>query len=203
MLYRGQWVRADGLVTLIPSTRFRVTVSVPNRDQKTRPFRVASFTGALRGVHGKVLIVVACGSWDARDPRKVHVFATSHRNLEPGEVLQRFALRWKIETIFHETKDFLGFDPYQVRGWLGIVRHWQLVLIAHTYLHLRLGRPTVTAGPAAKGVPPSSVPTLGDALKIHRALQDRANQRWKRQNPVLYRLIALTQPFMRVTTRAA
>ncbi len=203
VLYHGQWVRVDQLVTLIPSARFRATVSVPNRDRKTRRFLVASFTSALRGVRGKVLIVVARGSWDERDPRKVHVFATSHRSLDPGEVLRRFALRWKIETIFHETKDFLGLDQYQVRSWRGILRHWHLVLIAHTYLRLRLGRSTQPDLAATQAGPTRTVPTLGDVLRIHRALQDRANQRWKRQNPVLYQLIALTQPFVRVTTRAA
>jgi len=205
VMYRGQWVRADELVTLIPSTRFRRTVAVPNRSQRTRQFHLTSFQARINGIKGKLLIVVVKGSWDARDPHKIHIYATNHRSLTPTEVVRRYALRWKIELIFRELKDYLRFDEYQVRKLKGIARHWRLLLVAHTYLQLLLPEAGYITAMRLRdeGAKAHGAPCLGDALRLHRWNQQSVNLKWIRRHPGLYHVIFVTQPFMNVTARVA
>ncbi len=43
-------------------------------------------------------------------------------------------MRWPIETIFEEAKGEVGFDPYEMRSWLGGQHHMLLVALAHHFL---------------------------------------------------------------------
>jgi len=43
--------------------------------------------------------------------------------------------RWPIEQCFKEDKDELGFDHFEVRGWLSIHRHMYLTQVSHLYLN--------------------------------------------------------------------
>jgi SRSO17 transposase len=43
-------------------------------------------------------------------------------------------MRWTIEQSFHECKDYLGMDHYELRTWHGWKRHMLLVFIAHLFV---------------------------------------------------------------------
>ena len=186
--YRGDWVHADDLEKVIPRDRFKHAVTVPSASGKPRVFLTYSFLAKVKGLKGKKKIVVALGSWDPRDPRKAHVFVTNRLALAANEILRRFALRWKIEEVFRELKDFLYFDHYQVRSRRAIVRHWHLVLLAHTHLYLH-APPPGTLSDERKRLSP-----IGLALRFQRAYNDHAAFRWIRKNRTLATLFAFTQP---------
>jgi SRSO17 transposase len=184
--FRGAWVHADDLDKVIPRDKFRCAVTVPNASGKPRVFLTYAFLAKVKGLRGKKKIVVAIGSWDRRDQRNVHIFITNRLALSAHEILHRFALRWKIEELFRELKDFLYFDHYQVRSQRAIVRHWHLVLLAHTYLYLHAPhQPTVGGKPLSP---------IGLALRFQRAYNDQAALHWFRKNPRLASLFALTEP---------
>jgi hypothetical protein len=42
--------------------------------------------------------------------------------------------RWRIETEFEETKQHVGLDEYEVRGWHGWHHHMALCLLANAFL---------------------------------------------------------------------
>ena len=132
--WQGRWVRADELVKLIPCTKFNRRVTVPTSTDKKRSFLFAAFETKVKGIDGKVKVVVAMGNWDERDTKKVHVFVTNHLSLSDGDVIKKYALRWKIECIFRDLKENVGFDQYQVRKIKGICRHWHLSCLAYTFL---------------------------------------------------------------------
>lgn len=132
--FRGKWVRADELVTLIPSDRFRKATAL-NSAGKEISFWSYSFTTKVRGLAGKKKIVVCRGSWDDRDPRNSHIFVTNHLALSMDQVIYRIALRWKIECIYRELKDSFYFDHFQVRMIFRIDRHWHLSMLAHSFLY--------------------------------------------------------------------
>ena len=101
----------------------------------------------------------------------------------------------RIEDVFKEladrnprtscTADSHPRDQYQVRSLKAIEHTWHLALLAHTYLQaLRL---EVIKLPKCK-----RPITLGDALALHRSLNDQQALRWIRRNPDLFRLIRLT-----------
>jgi hypothetical protein len=182
--YRGRWVRADELVKLIPSSKFNRTVTLPNRQDKQRTFFLASFDTRLQGLPYKLRCVVAVGQWDQRDEQGVHVFLSNRLSLSPDEIVRRYSRRWRIEDIFKELKDFLSFDQYQVRSLQAVEHLWHLALLAHTYLQwlkLQVVRSSRLKRPLS----------LGDALNLHRYLNDRQALRWIGKHPELYRLIRL------------
>lgn len=41
--------------------------------------------------------------------------------------------RWSIESCFHQAKDELGLDHYQVRGWRCVHRHFYLTQLSHLF----------------------------------------------------------------------
>jgi hypothetical protein len=186
--YRGAWVHADDLDKVIPRHKFNRAVTVPSASGKPRVFLTCSFLAKVKGLRGQKKIVVALGSWDSRDPRRSYVFITNRLALSADEVIRRFALRWKIEELFRELKDFLYLDHYQVRSQRAFLRHWHLVMLAHTYLYLQSpNRSAATSG----GQPLSPI---GFALRLHRAHTDSASMRWIRKNRVWADLFAVTEP---------
>lgn len=173
----GKWVHADKLVKLIPWDKFKRRVTVPNSQRKNRTFRLYSFTTKLKGIPGKVLVVVAVGCWDNRDPKDTHIFVTNHRSLSPETVVKKYALRWTIEWIFRDMKENVAFDHYQVRYLKGISRHWHLSALAYTFLLW-----TQLNGSFAKTVPRKSK-TMGEQLSIFRAINTQTCLQWMNKNP--------------------
>jgi len=131
--FQGKWIRADELVKFIPIDRFR-SVTVSTSSGKKSLFYVKAFKSKLKGISHPVLVVVAIGQWDEKDPKNVHVFASNHLSLAPSELIYNYALRWGIECIFRDLKDNVAFDHYQVRSLKSITRHWFLASLAYSFL---------------------------------------------------------------------
>ena len=183
--YRGKWVRTDELVKLIPSHKFDRTVALPNHDGKERSFRIASFDTRLKFIKGKVRCIVAVGTWDERDEAGAHVFLTNRLSVPPDEIIRRFTRRWRIEDVFKELKDFLSLDQYQVRSVKAVEHIWHLALVAHTYLQ-SLRQEVIRLPSCQRRL------SLGDALALHRSLNDERAARWIRRNPDFFRLLRFT-----------
>lgn len=179
--YRGKWTRADELVKLIPSTKFNRRVTVSNSLQENRSFLVHGFVSKLKGVKGKVRVVVAIGRWDRKDPKNVHIFVTNHLSLSPENVVKKYALRWGIERMFRDLKENVAFDHYQVRKITGITRHWHLAALAYTFLiWLKLtGALTKTFSCEMK--------TIGDYLNAFRKLNSESCLQWMSKNQEKFR----------------
>jgi hypothetical protein len=74
----------------------------------------------------------------------------------PFKTLARLtAWRWPIETTIEECKEELGFDHYEVRGWVGWHHHTTMTLLSHHFLvqlRVELGAeaPALTVSQARK-----------------------------------------------------
>jgi hypothetical protein len=175
--YRGKWTRADELVKLIPSIKFNRRVTVFNLKQKNRSFLIHGFVSRLKGIKGKVLVVVTIGKWDKKDPKNVHIFVTNHLSLSPGAVVKKYALRWGIERMFRDLKENVAFDHYQVRKITGITRHWHLAALAYTFLiWLKL------TGSFTKHFPSEEMKTMGDCLIAFRRINSVSCYQWMEKN---------------------
>ena len=53
----------------------------------------------------------------------------------PKDVRKPALMRWSIEQCFHECKEYLGMDHYELRSWTGWRRHMLLVFISHLFLN--------------------------------------------------------------------
>ena len=180
--YRGKWVRADELVKLIPSTKFNRKVTHTHSNGKTSSFLVYGFITKLKGISEKLLVTVAVGQWNTNDPKNVHIFVSNHLSLSPEEVVRRYTLRWGIECIFRDLKEFVVFDHYQVRSLKAISRHWQLSCLAYTFL--MWGKVT---GGLTHHLKEKRLKTLGDVLNAVRVLISLKGLDWIEKNPQAYR----------------
>jgi hypothetical protein len=66
--------------------------------------------------------------------------------------------RWPIETFYQDGKGLLGLDEYRMRNAEAIRKHWCLVFVAYSFLHLDCLPPSPT-----KGNLPSK--TIGEACR--------------------------------------
>ena len=74
------------------------------------------------------------------DPTQVKYYlCNSPADLPVSELVRLSGLRWPIEILFEESKGEVGFDHYELRGWLGWHHHMTLSILAHFFLvHLRI-----------------------------------------------------------------
>ena len=173
--FRGKRVRADELVKLVPPHKMR-KVTALNSAGKEISFWCFTYTTKVKGLKGKKKIVVAKGSWDDRDEKVWHVFATNHLSLNTEQVIHRFSLRWKIECLYRELKDSFYFDHFQVRKIHRIDRHWHLCMLSHSFLYwVRCN------GYLSKRVP-ENIETLNEYKRAFNSLTSASFLAWIDQN---------------------
>ena len=69
------------------------------------------------------------------DPTEVKFyFSNAPADTSLIELVRISGMRWPIEIIFEESKGEVGFDHYEMRGWLGWHHHMVLVALAHHFL---------------------------------------------------------------------
>ncbi|MBV7330951.1 hypothetical protein KFU94_55825 [Chloroflexi bacterium TSY] len=91
------------------------------------------------------------------------------------------ALRWPIETIFEQAKQFLGLNEYETRSWLGWHHHMTLVILAFGFLarsqfFLKYDAPALTLPQVVEllhAVLPKPVLTLAETIERLRYKQRR------------------------------
>ena len=66
-------------------------------------------------------------------------FVTNNLKESKETIIEKYKLRWKIDDFYRQSKDNLGFDQFQVRKGLSIMRHWILVFLAYTFwIHCKM-----------------------------------------------------------------
>ena len=65
-----------------------------------------------------MVLVTNCLSWSAQ------------------KIIATYLLRWPIETFYQDIKQHLGLDDYRMRDMKAIQKHWSLVFVAYSFLHL-------------------------------------------------------------------
>ena len=120
-------VQMEDLVPLIPATAYRpVTI-----DDHT--YWCFTFTVRLPGL-GKVRLVV---SFDNPELSGTYALLVSNRlDWSAQRILSVYLQRWPVETFYQDSKTNLGLDEYRMRSAQAIGKHWCLVFVAYSFLHL-------------------------------------------------------------------
>jgi hypothetical protein len=123
----GPHMAVEDLVPLIPATAYRpVTV---------KDHTYGCFTLAVRipGL-GKVRIV---GSFEHESVtgRSV-VLVTNRVDWSAAKIISLYSQRWPTEPFDQDGKGHLGFNDYRMRSAEAIGKHWCLVFVAYSLLHL-------------------------------------------------------------------
>jgi SRSO17 transposase len=133
----GPHIQAQKLVPLIPRTAYR-PVAVGDRTYWccTLTVRVASL--------GKVRLVLSFDNPDLTGGYALLV--TNRADWGAQKVVATYLLRWPVETFYQDGKTLLGFDEYRMRSAEAIAKHWCLVCVAYSFLHLACLPPSLAAG---------------------------------------------------------
>jgi SRSO17 transposase len=145
----GPHIAVEDLVPHIPSTAYR---AVTVRDKTYWTFTLAVRLPGL----GKVRLVV---SFKNAELTGTYAVLVSNRvDWDAQRILTLYLQRWPIETFYQDSKGHLGLDTYRMRNAEAIGKHWCLVFVAYSLLHLDCLPPSPTKG---------SVPlkTIGEACR--------------------------------------
>ena len=130
----GKRIRLDGphlsvedLVPLIPATAYR---PLQLGDKTYWTFTLAVRIPAL----GKVRLVISFENAELTGTYAVLV--TNRVDWTAQRIITTYVQRWPIETFYQDGKEHLGLDEYRMRDAEAIRKHWCLVFVAYSLLHL-------------------------------------------------------------------
>ncbi len=105
---------------------------------------------------GKVRLVISFENADLTGDYAVLV--TNRVDWSAKHIIATYMLRWPIETFYQDGKEHLGLDEYRMRTAEAIQKHWCLVFVAYSLLHLDCLPPSMKQGR-------SLVKTIGEACR--------------------------------------
>jgi len=145
----GPHIAVEDLVPLLPPTAYRA-VTVGDNTYWTFPLAVR-----LPGL-GKVRLVV---SFKNAELTGTYAVLVSNRvDWNAHRLLTLYLQRWPIETFYQDGKGHLGLDEYRMRNAEAIQKHWCLVFVAYSFLHLDC----LPSSPTKGSLP---VKTIGEACR--------------------------------------
>ena len=77
------------------------------------------------------------------------------------KIIRTYWQRWPIETFYQDSKGHLGLDEYRMRNAEAIQKHWCLVFVAYSLLHLDC----LPASPAKRNPLTHPSKTIGQACR--------------------------------------
>ena len=87
---------------------------------------------------GKVRLVISFGNAELTGTYAVLV--SNRTDWAAKKILETYLQRWPIETFYQDSKGHLGLDEYRMRTATAIQKHWCLVFVAYSFLHLSVSR---------------------------------------------------------------
>src|SRR6266851_1614608 len=133
----GPHIAVEDLVPLIPRTAYR---AVTVRETTYWTFTLAVRLAGL----GKVRLVVSFKSAELTGTYVVLV--TNRADWSAHQIITLYLQRWPIETFYQDSKTSLGLDEYRMRSAEAIGKHWCLVFVAYSFVHLDCLPPSPTKG---------------------------------------------------------
>lgn len=120
-------IKVEELVPYIPAHAYRpVTVG----DQTYWCFTLTARLPSL----GKVRVVISFATTDLTGTYVVLV--TNRTDWTAHNTITTYLVRWPIETFYQDGKTHLGLNEYRMRSAEAIGKHWCLVFVAYSFLHL-------------------------------------------------------------------
>jgi len=125
--FEGEHISVAEFVKKIPDKAFKMVVV----NEKT--YWTFSLTVRIPSL-GKVRLVISYENGKLTDTYVVLV--TNALDWEAKRIIATYLLRWPIETFYQDGKEQLGLDEYLMRNAKAIGKHWCLVFVAYSLLHL-------------------------------------------------------------------
>ena len=123
----GPHIKVEELVPLIPQDAYqKIEINQKSYWCFTLAVRIPDL--------GKVRIVI---SFEQADLSGTYVtLVTNRADWNATQIIRVYLQRWPIETFYQDSKQLLGLDEYRMRSAEAIRKHWGLVFVAYSFLHL-------------------------------------------------------------------
>lgn len=145
----GPYVKVEDLVSLIPRNAYqKICVGEHTYWCFTLSVRIPTL--------GKVRVVISFANEQLDGTCAVLV--TNRLDWGARQIIATYLQRWPIETFYQDSKGHLGLDEYRMRSIEAIKKHWCLVFVAYSLLHLDCLSALLTEGKF-------SVKTIGEACR--------------------------------------
>jgi hypothetical protein len=128
VVLEGPHIKVEELVPLIPPSAY-TQVTLGERD-----YWYFALNLRVPGL-GKVRIVLSFGNAELTGTYAVLV--SNRTDWSAKKILETYLQRWPIETFYQDSKGHLGLDEYRMRTATAIKKHWCLVFVAYSFLHLQ------------------------------------------------------------------
>lgn len=125
--FEGEHVSVAEFAKRIPTKAFKLVVV------NEKSYWIFSLTVRIPSL-GKVRLVISYENSQLTDTYVVLV--TNALDWESKRIITTYLLRWPIETFYQDGKEQLGLDEYLMRSAKAIGKHWCLVFVAYSLLHL-------------------------------------------------------------------
>ncbi|MBA2681707.1 MAG: transposase [Ktedonobacteraceae bacterium] len=123
----GPHIQVQELVPLIPASAYQ-KITVEGRDY---------FCFSLNVCVPKLAKVRLVISFDNPELSGTCAVLLSNRtDWSAKKIIETYLQRWPIETFYQDSKGHLGLDEYRMRTAEAIQKHWCLVFVAYSLLHL-------------------------------------------------------------------
>jgi len=120
-------IKVQDLIPLIPTSAFKaIKVGKQTYYCFSKNVRIPSL--------GKVRLVISFDNPDLQGTCAVLV--TNYLSWSAKKIIETYLLRWPIETFYQDAKQQLGLNDYRMRKAKAIEKHWCLVFVAYSFLHL-------------------------------------------------------------------
>ena len=147
--FTGPPIAVEDLIPHIPADAYRaITVGKTTYGCFTLVVRMTTV--------GRVRLVISFAN--AERTGTAALLLSNRLDWSAQKILKTYLQRWPTETFYQDGKGHLGLDAYRMRSAEAIGKHWCLVFVAYTFLHLACLVPSLT-----KGTPP--IKTIGDACR--------------------------------------
>ena len=125
--FENSKIKVQDLIPLIPAPAFKpVQVGEETYYCFSKNVRIPSL--------GKVRLIISFDNPELQGTCAVLV--TNHLSWNAKKIIETYLLRWPIETFYQEAKQQLGLNKYRMRSADAIQKHWCLVFVAYSFLHL-------------------------------------------------------------------
>ena len=123
--YSGDRIRVDALAERIDTVPRTVNGDIYHIWTQKRE------VGRLGEV--KLLITEKESSDEDEEP-SVKYIVSNKIDAPASHLIEMYAMRWRVETFFRDTKQDLGFGDCELRHTAGASRHWHLLMLAYSLL---------------------------------------------------------------------
>src|SRR6266508_2076249 len=147
--FAGPHIAVEDLIRHIPASAYRaVTVAGTTYWCFSLVVRIPTL--------GRVRLVISFAN--AERTGTAVVLVTNRRAWAAQKIIATYLRRWPTETFYQDGKGHLGLDAYRMRSAEAIGKHWCLVFVAYSFLHLAC----LATSPAKRCIP---VKTIGEACR--------------------------------------